>query len=661
MSDRAKRNLFQLLHLAIAVHSPEGNVCAATSASYTANSSVWHRHQRSMMHLLHTEIQQQHSELTRLQTNPRPCPVFGALGASLCAVMFWNGSVWSDSNDSATASDGEPTPKRQRRPERLSGVMDAVESQPGKFCWRWMAILAELLTAYPSSLEAADFQPLLHMLHQFQLAIQYPVEVEILGQLTDILLRAEAQLVSTSDRIDAAFCDDLWYKIAQTAFRTTSAKLQQANVDLMRLLVVHKRCLPDIFLTTVLRTFLSEAIRRSNAAVRLLIAIWRHNNIDALDQADSKEMRYDTMAWLHRQKISLVNTERIDPVLVAELTVLCVLTKIDATVVERLDVADSELSVAVIGRDFTTFLRDLKRNLLLKSLRKLIIAQRIHGAHNSPSLRFGVLPQANNLLSVIDEQHFEHLFEILNPDREIPEHQDSLIPFNAVTGTLILYLHLLDRLIAYAALDRERLDKTFLAKKCTFKLEQLEMCVAKFRQNHSFGVKDTMDVLDRLRAIFETPLHPMLVAMMRSRELAELIAWLRRWLGERQRNSRAVFLRTVDQLNDANQLRYEAFAALAHLAEGANQQAAFAALDEFEFNLRNNTDVLIVLRLLGILMRQRTSAEKAEWCFGHVKELCQNYYRNQQLTEVLVDLLPGNCGQGIEIQAYEEYIWFLQI
>lgn len=642
MSDRSKRTLFQLLHLAVAVHSPEGNVCASTNTSYTANRTVWHRHLRNMLHLMHTEIQQQHSELTRLQTNPRQCPVFSALGAALCAVLFWDSSVWSETDGGGT--DGEPTRKRQRRPERLNGVMDAAETQKDKFCWRWMAILADLMATYPSSLEAPDFQPLLHMLHQFQLVIQYPVEVEILGRLVDILLRVEAQLGANSDRIDRAFCDDLWYKIAQNAFRTTSATLQQGNVDLMRRLVVHKRCLPDTFLTTVLRTFLSDAIRRSNAAVRLLIAILRHNNIDALDQADVKEMRYATLAWLHRQKIVLVNTERIEPMLVAELTVLCVLTKIDATVVERLDAAESE-AVALAGGDFATFLLELKSNLLFKSLRKLIIVNRVDGAQQSAtsSVQFHPLPQANNLLSVIDDQHFERLFEILNPDREIPEQQDSLIPFNAVTSTLILYLHLLDRLIAYAALDRERLDKTFLAKKCTFKLEQLEMCLAKFSQHHSFSVKDTMDVLERLRAIFETPLHPMLVGMMRSRELVELIGWLRRWLGGRQRDSQSVILRSIDQLNDTNTLRYEAFAVLAHLAEGANEQLAFAALDEFDWNLRNNTDVLIVVRLLRILMRQRSTEEKAEWCFGHVKTFCQNYYRNQQLTEILVDLIPGKC------------------
>lgn len=656
MSDRAKRTLFQLLHLAIAVHSPEGNVCAETASSCSAERDLWLRHMRNMFELLHTEIGQQQSEQTRLQTNPRLCAVFASLGAAVCSVVFWESAVWSSEERGTSSGETvdvemcEPQRKRQKRPDRLQGVMNVVETQPGVYCWRWMCILANMLSAYPTCLRADDRGAVLRMLHAWQLTIRFPVEVETLCCIAVTLLKAEPAPVAGGP-VEEARCDDFWYKIAQTAFRTTAASLLPANVELIRQLVLRKRCLPDGFLETMLRTFLSNAIPKSNATVRLVAAILRHNSVDALDRADVKEMRYAVMDWLHRRKIVTVRTERMEMPLVAELTALCLFTKIDASVVRTLD-ASEDVTERKKGK-FTTFLQDLQRDMLFKSVRRLIVAERdIHQPVETNRRRRRrqrpPLPQADNLLAVINEQHFEHLFEILKPDREMPAQEDNLIAFYFVTDALLMYLHLLDQLIRYAALDQERLEKTFLAKKCLFKLEQLEMCVLRFRDQHDFSLKDSIDVLERLRTIFDGDLHPVLAEMVRSRALVNVVGWLQQRLelnSKRMRDSREVFLRSVGQLNDTNLVRYETFAALANVAEGASETLAFGVMAEFDFNLQNNTDVLIVLHLLRVLLRQTSTEAKAVWCFGQMKQFCVIFYQNQQLTEQIIDLIPGKCIQ----------------
>lgn len=227
------------------------------------------------------------------------------------------------------------------------------------------------------------------------------------------------------------------------------------------------------------------------------------------------------------------------------------------------------------------------------------------------------------------------------------------MPFEAVTATLGMYVQLLDQLIAYGSMDAARAQKSFLAKRLHMKLQQLEMCMSTFGQRAGvFGAKNTRDVLQRLRSVYHVDVHPWLAAMLLSKEMVHLTRWLRHVVydgrdGHRSKDSKRVFLRDESELNDVNQLRLEAFVVLAYLSEEANETLAFGIIEEFGFNLRNNTDLLIVVRLLGLLMAEgrKTSVRKADWCFGQVKLFCQYYYSDQRLTEVLVDLIPGELGE----------------
>lgn len=452
-----------------------------------------------------------------------------------------------------------------------------------------MSIFARLLECHPCCLELSDMQPILQMLHEFQLTIQYPVQVVILHRIARVLLLAKKSITHRSPLINAEFFTDMWLKIAQTAFRTTSLNLLAENIRLLREIVVGNRVLPNAFVESIVKTFLSNSIRKSNDAVQLLIEIFKHYNVDALGFADC---RVQTMKWLLKNEQVVLNFEAIRVENVAELAVLCLFSKIDAACVRQ------DLPSEPNAKDsYVEYVSVLRQNLKYKSLAELIVSKK----DLTSKIGHREIPRANTLKSVVSETHFQHLFDILNPDRELEESDNSLDAFNRVTTTLVLYLQLLTSLIAYESMDQEGLTKTFLYKKANFKVEQLEMCVTKFGSFQEFTDKDAMDVMDGLSSVFRRDLHPVLVDMILSHHMPYTVRWLSQRTGcQPGPDSKTIIHRMVDELNYPNRLRYEAFNILSFFSHGLNDAEAFGVIEEFGFNLNSNTDLLIVQTLIKV-------------------------------------------------------------
>lgn len=456
------------------------------------------------------------------------------------------------------------------------------------FVFNRMSILARLLESHPSCLEANDLQPILQMLHDFQLTIQYPVQLIVLHRIVRVLLAAEKGISAQSQLINAEFFADIWLKIAQTAFRTTSLNLLAENLRLLRQIVAVHRVFPNNVIESFVKTILSNSIRKSNDAVQLLIEIFKHYNVDALSGTD---YRMQTMKWLLKTEQVVLNFESIRVEYVAELTALCLFSKIDPHCVDRTkEEVDSDANAEYVS--------GLRQNLKYKSMAELIVSRKDLRVVSESKRE---LPSANTLKSVVNEVHFQHLFDILNPDRELEESVNSLDAFNRVTTSLVLYLQLLNTLIAYDSIDQEGLRKTFLCKKIHFKVEQLEMCVSKFSSFREFTEKDAMDVMEGLSSVFRRDLHPVLVDVILSHHMPDTVRWLRQRIGiEPGKDSKSIVHRKVDELNCLNRLRYEAFGILSFFSHGTNDVEAFDVIDEFGFNLNSNTDLLIVQMLIKV-------------------------------------------------------------
>lgn len=450
-----------------------------------------------------------------------------------------------------------------------------------------MSIFAHLLESQPMCVQATDLQPILQMLHDFQLTIQYPVQVVVLHRIVRVLLQIDVH--NDSLVINDEFFTDIWHKISQTTFRTSSLNLLAENIRLLRQIVSSRQKLPNSFIESIVKTLLSNSIRKSNDGVQLLIDIFKHYNVDVLDS----DYRIQTMKWLLKTEQVLMNFESIRVEHVAELTTLCLFSKIDSSIIKH----TTSLKIPVSA--FAEYETALRKQLNFKSLTKLIVCQKSVVDDRSPKLK---LPQPNAIKSVVNEMYFQKLFEMLNPDRELEESANSLDAFNRVTSTLVLYLQLLNSLIAYESMDKVGLTKTFLCKKAYFKVEQLDMCVGKFAHFTEFTDKDALDVMESISGVFRRDLHPVLIDVILSHHMPETVRWLaaRVLNSEPAKDSKSIAHRSVEELNCPNRMRYESFVLLSYFEHGLNDVEAFDVIEEYGFNLNSNTDLLIVKTLIKV-------------------------------------------------------------
>lgn len=405
-------------------------------------------------------------------------------------------------------------------------------------------------------------------------------------------------MISTTN---ADSCYEIWFKIAQAAFRTSASfdLVLAENLRLIRLLIVHKhRCLPNTFLSTVLQTIISRQIPKSNEAVKVACAIFRSCNIEAI--GDESELRYNTMAWLYTKRTadSLCETETIKLKWIAELSVLCVFTKIDIELVNM----NSRLHTTDSVDDYKEFIANLRRNLLYKSMNQLIALHQDTLKENVKNKQ--VLPQHGQLKSVINEQHFEKLFVVLAEyDRfELTENHAS--DFLAITAALKLRLRLLDEFLLYESLDAERITDTFLHKQIGLNLDYMELCVQRFAEQSPsvFADKECMDIVNNLFSfLVDTRYHNVLAQRIVDHPFVSMIIWLKKQT-ERSKCliSRSFSMYKLDDLNCENQMRYKALAVLAHFAEGCNECESIAVLRSHNFNFKSNTDLFMVLQLTRV-------------------------------------------------------------
>lgn len=462
-----------------------------------------------------------------------------------------------------------------------------------------LAILSELLTEHKLSLQAEDFQPLLQLLHDFHQTVKYPIEIKILTNICTVLVCTEERFRTESNVLREGFCTELWYKIGQTAFRTSShSEILTENIRLLRVLIVYKQsALPNTFMSTVLKTFLSDSIQKCNDVIRLLIAIFQHTNINTLE--NGRSLRTLTLRWLHKSdlKLKIREAESIELHLKSELSVLCLFTKINS------EIAFKQRVCSMIEPDDITkykqFIAQLKCDILFKSLDQLIVLK----AKPTKLCTLIELPLPTELKSVINEEYFEELFEILGADTEIELTDNSHRDFTLVATSLAIYLHILNQLIAYESLDREKFQKSFLIKKTHFKMTQMEMTIKELERSEKIIGTQVLSVMDKLQDILCSDFYPVLKDAISGCDMRETIAWLHdKSKSDVCRDSRNITVHTSEhQLNIAHQVRYRAFMLLANLsAKNVNSDEAFAAIADNQFNFNSNTDLFIMHQLMKV-------------------------------------------------------------
>lgn len=178
MDPDSKVILFKIMHISIVVHYPEpigfddvlscsnGETLDESIDLFKQNISndvqLWHKHLRNMLSIIEREIADSRKRCVRLNPTPVICPIFIRMAAKLSSVVciqfisifflaklnlclcisiksslfreikvFWKDDVWNSNGCD------EQLQKRRRHTMMLEKLMEFVEYERGKFCWRW--------------------------------------------------------------------------------------------------------------------------------------------------------------------------------------------------------------------------------------------------------------------------------------------------------------------------------------------------------------------------------------------------------------------------------------------------------------------------------------------------------------------------------------------
>lgn len=440
---------------------------------------------------------------------------------------------------------------------------------------------------------------MLQLIHDFQSTIQYSIQIKLLKNVANVMLTQEKQFpIDQQQFIIPEFCQTLWNKIVQTALHKSTTKHALENICFIQMMVEHRLQFSNSFVTNVLNTILSTSFDKTNESIQLLISIFQNASTDQL----TTDLRLKILEWLNTTNIKEMSTGKpIKIELKAELMVLCVFSKIEKNAIRNVISNGTDDSMI----KYRSSLNTLRTELQYKSLNQLIVIVSSNSTNCMPSFYIQTshqLPNSSELKSVINEDYFKKLYELIIPENE-PELTDNHFQnVMNITNSLHLILQLLNKLMFYNALDQDKFMKTFLAKKVHLKLEQIDMVFARIDRG-VFESNDIVRVLEQLALIFNSQYHSVLQQLIKERSVFDVIGWLANIENDHQEscNSKLLELIAEENLKDVNhKIRYKAGIILAFFCSGPNAANAFQAISECKFNMKNNEDLFIVHQMIKV-------------------------------------------------------------
>ncbi|XP_063707842.1 uncharacterized protein LOC134836581, partial [Culicoides brevitarsis] len=275
--------------------------------------------------IVEQEIDRMDRSTYRLNSNNAASDaIFYDFAAKVCALTFWDSEIWSTGSE-------QPL-KRMKYLGKYPALISRVETTSSnhssryKFSWRWMLILGKVLETHPERIESDDYEQILQLLAEFQPTIQKPEHFQGFYLACRALLEHETPEKVFGDEKKIA---EHWHKIVETAARNCSSINQTSNENLMliRLMMRHKKHNGEVFIESLLDTYFTNSINRSDESIQTLIALLLTFNINVLkDPADKIEKILSYL--LEKQRVNaktsiLKSQEKPKAELVARLIVIC--------------------------------------------------------------------------------------------------------------------------------------------------------------------------------------------------------------------------------------------------------------------------------------------------------------------------------------------------
>lgn len=475
----------------------------------------------------------------------------------------------------------------------------------GEHAWQWAKILSKLLIDYPNLIQHEDYQPMLQILSDLQPKIKYSNQAEVFNDLVRIMVAEESGLKVKGNNISNSFCSDRWHRIMQMALKNcaTSNQIAEYNVQLLQIMIENGYIVSYAFIETIVKELSSNTIKKTTSGVRLMIAIFQSVNMDLLTSGE--EIKASVIKWLSPKidaselKRVIGNEENIEVALIAELYVLCVLSKTDKS--SKLSFEHTE-PTQNDENSFDTIIEKLKRQFSYQFFDKLMAVDCSREIDRLSMRKIGsVLPEPKPIDVVFSENLYSELEKSLNPDDSFQPSPNAMDDFAIIASSLTTYIHILNQFLAYNAFDQSKYEKSFLYKRIAIKIEQVNTIMDRLVDCDE---KDRFDIVEKMNSIWKFGLHPMLEQLVFERDCnSRLIDWLAQQLQpELVSSSQPLNRISFANLPFAQKMQLKCLVLLTRFStlDNENGKKAFEVLDNLDPDTECCENLFIMFELVRV-------------------------------------------------------------
>uniref|UniRef100_A0A336N0J5 CSON008049 protein n=1 Tax=Culicoides sonorensis TaxID=179676 RepID=A0A336N0J5_CULSO len=461
--------------------------------------------------------------------------IFIDFATKVCTLSLWNDFTWTSSNCN------EQPHKKMKFLNKFPALISRTEGtssnrrQVNKYSWRWILILCKITEKHPELITNDDYETILQLLSDFQTRIQKPEEFYGFYIGVKSLLDYEKK---NQTCINQKQLNEYWENISKNAVRNCCSinPVSNENLLLLRLILIHKQHKGEQFIESLLGTYFTDSIRRSNDSIHTLITILLTFNIHIFKDVDAKVEKI--LAFLlckkmnEKKLLSEKFFDKADPVLIAKCVVLCNLHK--TTFNESIKSEWLEESVN-FGLDkwetdeykiYVRALNSIKDAILIQLNHKPIIEtiEKNEGKNSSPLL-------SQESVVVIDETSFGSFCAKILPAEsqmacsQTTDDQESVPDLmQDKMYKLAIVIHTFNFFIKVNAVSRETFDKFRLSKLIGIIIPTLEEDFGELDASENYHKK--IEMMKLLKEIFNPNFCQVVMKIVRNVTWTKCLTWV---------------------------------------------------------------------------------------------------------------------------------------
>lgn len=389
---------------------------------------------------------------------------------------------------------------------------------------------------------------------------------------------------------------------------------------------------------------------KNDNTLQTLQTILEYFNLDLLPNA--KDLNNKILAYIFEKPTlavlkAIIVGGKASPGILAKLGVICTLSKTDVVNFKKPDDDFTNLFEHWKLNEQISYvqqIKNLEQCILLKCNESLLIEDKDFHFVERINLKNVEIPI--EIKCIVDQSALESLQKLLEYNQKILTVDDDIDSvkdyLQCVLKNTEMLLNLLEHYLKFEAFNTEKLKSSFITKKISFNLQNIEYLFGLLLSKKGLDLKDTNQLLVLLKSVMDTKYHPIICKEIRRDELTNCIKWTAKQCNNSFYKFQVtkfgwdLFLNTKME----QKIKFQAveILILCYHYESVNSTLLEKLLKRITFDYVDNVELHTVFHIIKLLgCQNRVSEGIAEWAMALVIEICIDYHQNQYISEKLIE------------------------